>query len=134
RPPRSTLFPYTTLFRSRDLETDETAGTGESHGFGGCDPEVSMAHIVDDVLHRAAAALQAIEVERGGLDEFGQAATAQDLFRELTEACCVLDFRLRCSSARDVERNHAQDSRGQVLVRNGEAPEPGRDRAYGCGG
>src|SRR5260370_26349887 len=23
RPPRSTLFPYTTLFRSRDIDTDE---------------------------------------------------------------------------------------------------------------
>src|SRR5256885_11173201 len=30
RPPRSTLFPYTTLFRSRQV--DETGGDGVGHG------------------------------------------------------------------------------------------------------
>src|SRR5204863_3265371 len=32
RPPRSTLFPYTTLFRSREIEdVAETDGDGEEH-------------------------------------------------------------------------------------------------------
>src|SRR5687767_15713186 len=32
RPPRSTLFPYTTLFRSCDQERPSTAGPGEGQG------------------------------------------------------------------------------------------------------
>src|SRR3712207_7606950 len=40
RPPRSTLFPYTTLFRSRRLERDERAhGSGQS----GRDPGAHFA-------------------------------------------------------------------------------------------
>src|SRR2546425_8879255 len=39
RPPRSTLFPYTTLFRSRD-EDVAGAGPGEMRGPEGDDPVV----------------------------------------------------------------------------------------------
>src|SRR3712207_8278027 len=34
RPPRSTLFPYTTLFRSRDDEQDEEIATAVGHVSG----------------------------------------------------------------------------------------------------
>src|SRR3712207_7410848 len=37
RPPRSTLFPYTTLFRSLPFELDPLAGPGEDNGFSGTD-------------------------------------------------------------------------------------------------
>src|SRR3712207_1474102 len=44
RPPRSTLFPYTTLFRSRQLYKDkildETARTGNVAQFVSFDPEL----------------------------------------------------------------------------------------------
>src|SRR5438309_3486644 len=35
RPPRSTLFPYTTLFRSLGFERDHSGGGGGSHVGGG---------------------------------------------------------------------------------------------------
>src|SRR6266480_6676596 len=34
RPPRSTLFPYTTLFRSRDVEAATVVGDAEPHCIG----------------------------------------------------------------------------------------------------
>src|SRR3712207_7105298 len=34
RPPRSTLFPYTTLFRSWRHQTDEADGAGDADGGG----------------------------------------------------------------------------------------------------
>src|SRR5258707_8141299 len=37
RPPRSTLFPYTTLFRSDALVDDRPIDAGAAHGF--CDDE-----------------------------------------------------------------------------------------------
>src|SRR3712207_8220613 len=52
RPPRSTLFPYTTLFRSRLLvgellaDVDELAAVGERAEVGGVEPV--------DVVHGAA--------------------------------------------------------------------------------
>src|ERR1035438_5008008 len=36
RPPRSTLFPYTTLFRSRDRMVDTLVLGGDVWGAGGC--------------------------------------------------------------------------------------------------
>src|SRR2546425_9637056 len=38
RPPRSTLFPYTTLFRSRQVEIDELTdpAIGNLHGYTNC--------------------------------------------------------------------------------------------------
>src|SRR5437016_9994976 len=46
RPPRSTLFPYTTLFRSRDLET------GASRGFAFVElPEVLRAQEAVEALN-----------------------------------------------------------------------------------
>src|SRR5689334_24835881 len=45
RPPRSTLFPYTTLFRSRDSVTGRTAGLGGRGGTGPPDaPSRSEEH------------------------------------------------------------------------------------------
>src|SRR3712207_7766884 len=35
RPPRSTLFPYTTLFRSVDVHVEQVAGERVAHGLGG---------------------------------------------------------------------------------------------------
>src|SRR5437899_8390129 len=37
RPPRSTLFPYTTLFRSRELHVRKEPN-GKEHGFDALDP------------------------------------------------------------------------------------------------
>src|SRR5258708_31023987 len=34
RPPRSTLFPYTTLFRSAPKSTEPSAQAPDAHGFG----------------------------------------------------------------------------------------------------
>src|SRR3712207_7720891 len=34
RPPRSTLFPYTTLFRSDDVPPDGAGGVGRRHAHG----------------------------------------------------------------------------------------------------
>src|SRR2546427_9167367 len=40
RPPRSTLFPYTTLFRSVGGPRKDNVAAGRSHGeFGSCDRE-----------------------------------------------------------------------------------------------
>src|SRR5947207_11238322 len=43
RPPRSTLFPYTTLFRSRSPTTECTAGSRRSGRTGGRPPSTSAA-------------------------------------------------------------------------------------------
>src|SRR2546425_5728569 len=55
RPPRSTLFPYTTLFRSRDLETIavaiETAETG--HLVLGTLHTTTAASTVDRMIDRS---------------------------------------------------------------------------------
>src|SRR2546430_1478436 len=51
RPPRSTLFPYTTLFRSRDLARD-ARGAGEVVGADRLLDPVDAAFLVD---HAAAA-------------------------------------------------------------------------------
>src|SRR5438034_8619599 len=41
RPPRSTLFPYTTLFRSRAGHVHHSGEVGTQHGSGGvCHPQV----------------------------------------------------------------------------------------------
>src|SRR5258708_8250035 len=66
RPPRSTLFPYTTLFRSRDLEAPaEDAGVGqdeheEVHPAQG--PAVRL-HVHEEALEGAELADRAIEIE-----------------------------------------------------------------------
>src|SRR5687768_17937824 len=54
RPPRSTLFPYTTLFRSIDLDF-VASGSGEVHGDGLEVPD-------PDLLRHAHVALPAAEV------------------------------------------------------------------------
>src|SRR3712207_8792571 len=57
RPPRSTLFPYTTLFRSMDLVATCPA-TRTDRGGREADSEHRLPLIVDEVVH-----LQAMEVE-----------------------------------------------------------------------
>src|SRR3989442_6020655 len=42
RPPRSTLFPYTTLFRSRRLQP---LGTGDGQGVARLEPPRSRSHL-----------------------------------------------------------------------------------------
>src|SRR3712207_7031620 len=55
RPPRSTLFPYTTLFRSEEAALDGLAVGGEV-------AQVLEAHPVEDALPGR----EAVEVELGG--------------------------------------------------------------------
>src|SRR3712207_7867121 len=58
RPPRSTLFPYTTLFRSMVEERSSSAAVVE--GFGervGIESAAPGGVVEDDVAHRDAAAL-----------------------------------------------------------------------------
>src|SRR2546430_4439843 len=61
RPPRSTLFPYTTLFRSRD-DIDDAAGHGRAglvvgRGALGARPaEAEAGHEVDDDAQRGGGA------------------------------------------------------------------------------
>src|SRR2546426_6819482 len=43
RPPRSTLFPYTTLFRSPAEKADELADLGIASGFG--NPRVKLGYL-----------------------------------------------------------------------------------------
>src|SRR3989454_12563125 len=52
RPPRSTLFPYTTLFRSLDREVDAGAeGTGEARRRVDADrPDVRADEVVGPIL------------------------------------------------------------------------------------
>src|SRR3712207_6960246 len=45
RPPRSTLFPYTTLFRSHALQGAERVADGVALGPGAFDREVSLAPV-----------------------------------------------------------------------------------------
>src|SRR3712207_8631849 len=46
RPPRSTLFPYTTLFRSRRLQHDAGAGpAGQLRALGHDDAELRRDHV-----------------------------------------------------------------------------------------
>src|SRR2546422_1718539 len=57
RPPRSTLFPYTTLFRSRDVTR-----AGRDRDPGGCNRGSSM--IGCQAMTRSMAALIAVAIER----------------------------------------------------------------------
>src|SRR5204862_1805812 len=47
RPPRSTLFPYTTLFRSDGVGRELCAGTVEQHQLGAAGEEARRARFVD---------------------------------------------------------------------------------------
>src|SRR5689334_24156114 len=60
RPPRSTLFPYTTLFRSADLDVDLHV----ADELGPDDVEVELAHAADDGL---AGLVVEVEAEGGVL-------------------------------------------------------------------
>src|SRR2546426_288305 len=72
RPPRSTLFPYTTLFRSRRLEAVLHADQLEL-------PAVDAALFVD-VLHGVGAALgDVLALVRGGPGEVHQVADLDGL-------------------------------------------------------
>src|SRR3989454_12598153 len=50
RPPRSTLFPYTTLFRSRLGRAREQVGAGADLLGGGAEGVVGVEHLVDHLL------------------------------------------------------------------------------------
>src|SRR6478752_9086241 len=43
RPPRSTLFPYTTLFRSRHVQPRRASVRQHHHGAGSADPRLAAA-------------------------------------------------------------------------------------------
>src|SRR3712207_8350610 len=61
RPPRSTLFPYTTLFRSDPHRDDDVLRVGElhaEHGVLGLD----RPHAERDHVHRAAAHAAAVQL------------------------------------------------------------------------
>src|SRR2546426_11816661 len=50
RPPRSTLFPYTTLFRSHDLARNGTATDRVPHRLG-CDTVAAAIHVPFEHMH-----------------------------------------------------------------------------------
>src|SRR3989442_7506243 len=49
RPPRSTLFPYTTLFRSGELDERVSADTGGPHEMRRLTVAVRHTHVVDEI-------------------------------------------------------------------------------------
>src|SRR5688572_31188313 len=49
RPPRSTLFPYTTLFRSREDDPDKSVHSPAAHG--ACGPDIERRQISDPIVH-----------------------------------------------------------------------------------
>src|SRR3712207_8751876 len=63
RPPRSTLFPYTTLFRSSSLTTLPASRptTGSTSGEGGIDPE-RVRRLVDVVASVRARGVEVVLV------------------------------------------------------------------------
>src|ERR1035438_7827949 len=92
-----------------DFETGQMAGTGdEAEGWRGGDPDVPLAHVVENVFQWVGASLPAIEIERRALDEFGEAAAAQNVLRELAQACGILDLSLCRPGAAGGKRNHPQ--------------------------
>src|SRR5688572_32208358 len=63
RPPRSTLFPYTTLFRSRAHEREQV-GAVLRRRRGPRRLEIGAEHLVEHDPRRRAAGLRRCEVER----------------------------------------------------------------------
>src|SRR3712207_7111179 len=63
RPPRSTLFPYTTLFRSRDQQRVVRVAQGLAHGL--LQRREVLADLVVE-LRRGAAVLQVVAAGVGG--------------------------------------------------------------------
>src|SRR3712207_9447158 len=61
RPPRSTLFPYTTLFRSHELDDGPVSGSVHNHETYA---EVALPPV--DVAHLARAGAARAIAERGG--------------------------------------------------------------------
>src|SRR3712207_8830532 len=59
RPPRSTLFPYTTLFRSRSVDCTETLEAGE--------PRLRIRPLAGAVIYRTKVSPHAWRPETGGL-------------------------------------------------------------------
>src|SRR3712207_7069175 len=69
RPPRSTLFPYTTLFRSLPGEVEVLEHLDDAHALGGVVPaagDVGLQRVLADVAERRVAQVVA---ERDGLGE-----------------------------------------------------------------
>src|SRR3990172_11880197 len=70
RPPRSTLFPYTTLFRSRhgvDGEAAVLSGSeGEDLDLAGLQVHLDLGHLGAEGVGRGAAALADLRVIIGG--------------------------------------------------------------------
>src|SRR3989454_6529903 len=64
RPPRSTLFPYTTLFRSRPLRDDRDSDPG---AYGLLD-RLGRAHLADDTKRRQIGVRLAQRVLQGFAD------------------------------------------------------------------
>src|SRR3712207_8986104 len=50
RPPRSTLFPYTTLFRSQDATTHALVAADTTDYWSGTNPNLTLSDPSDDVM------------------------------------------------------------------------------------
>src|SRR3712207_8119284 len=59
RPPRSTLFPYTTLFRSRTVEYCNQLGVHERHPYGGDLVYTAVSGSHPDAINKGFKALEA---------------------------------------------------------------------------
>src|SRR3989454_5275693 len=73
RPPRSTLFPYTTLFRSRQVKADPAQEVDDVGAVTEENREYLLpAQSRDDPMHRVAEAIK--RIDRVRLDEHAQDA------------------------------------------------------------
>src|SRR5438874_10585461 len=63
RPPRSTLFPYTTLFRSEVTDAVMPGVVSIPHGWGHDDPEARLRVVVTPPVDRKSTRLNSSHVE-----------------------------------------------------------------------
>src|SRR2546426_3253655 len=102
RPPRSTLFPYTTLFRSPAEKADELADLGIASGFG--NPRVKLGYLkafMDGTLGSQTARL---------LDGSGVEITSRDELSELIRHASRAGFPIAVHAIGDQANRDALDA------------------------
>src|SRR2546422_6233739 len=111
RPPRSTLFPYTTLFRSGSANTRGTPGRGKGVGFGRRPSRVRQA---PEVYGELPAACLAEEIETPGDGQVralitiaGNPALSTPNGARLERALTALDFMVSLDIYRNETTRHA---------------------------
>src|SRR2546422_8640838 len=110
RPPRSTLFPYTTLFRSTDLVGPGDVGGAHARDRHAVGLDVlARLELVEDLVHRVLArAVRRIVLVHEPVTEVALLATHRDRAR--------VHHALDAGQARGLEANvHPQDVEAQYL-------------------